>query len=1483
MQKHVFQIEKLRKVTLYAVLLLLILILALILLFQTSYIQTKITNYITKELSEKLNSKILIDNVKISLFRGFVFKKVYIEDQQQDTLLYVEDLSIIPSGLQLDINDLSLKEIEINEIYLNLYKAGKDTLNIQYLLDAINNDDNENQDNFKIKSQKFSIINSRFSFNISDTIVENRFGFKNIKLDSINLSLKQIEIVNDDIISEIESFSFKEHSGFSIDKLSSKKVHVNPKQAHLKNLAIKTPTSKLMFDSLNFDYPANYDFSKYKTDLKSNISIKKESYFSYSDIRIFMPDTSKYDARIHISGNISGVYDNLAITNLSVLQKDVFSLKINSKVKGLNDFVDPIVFVNVNKFDLNFQRLKEIHFPYKDIMLKNTPDWLKDFNTISYAGITKGKFSEFTTKGIVFGEFGEITLNADAIKDTSKFYKIKGELSAKQLQISNVIKNKDIGELSFSQNFNLLISKNKIRLKTSGRINEFNYKKHLYKDIDLYAEIENNKIDSINVLIDQPLLSARVLGKFDMTKKVPKIELFANVANADVSLLHLVKTKEKISSVKFIADAKFEGYKLNDFLGSVRLRSPLTYKKDSSVFTIKNFDLISKKTNISEGEKTIYLNSDIVDAKLITLKNPDTTIKLLKELKNNILHTYVEENSSEKDTSTTGDPINIEANIKQADVFMSFFNPEYHISDDTKIYGFYDPQKNKINLSLNSKFLKYKSLYVEDFYMIAYTKNDKIYGGVGGSSAKPNSQISAKNVSLEGDYSNDSINFNLNWDNFKDTAHYSANISGKIKIKSKENRKRYYDCVLDNSQMTVNDVLWRFNNAKIIIDSTKISIFDLTLKNNKQKLYLDGNISEYSGDILFAEYENFKISNIQPLIKKNLKLKGELSGSTTFAQLYDKPLIFTTDSIVNLNINKIDFGNFYFNSNWDNKENKIHANAYNLKGKYKKFMNDTIYGDYWPNTGNINFVTDVRSMLVKTFKEYYSDYANFNSTSYIKGKIILYGNYKNPQLNGNIKLKQASVLIKYLNTNYGMGDMDIFFDNKNILLSKTKLDSKDGGIGFIKGKITHKLFSDFNLDVDIDANNLQIMKLGQTEDSYFFGTAYGTGIMNFSGPLNNIYLDAKLRTEKETFVFIPMSSSETLKEEQSFIRFVTDTTIALKSLNKKDEEYSADLNGFTMNLVIDVTPDATIQIIPDENGDIVTNGAGSLILKLDSESNFNMNGSYIISNGNYKINIGNITKIFQIQDGSKITWDGEPQGAQVDIIATYTLDNINLNNLLPNDVSEIEKSDVDCSVSLAGTILDPSLKLNIVLPENVSQKYKSKLTSFEEKDFNEQFLSLLIMKRFFSNLGTDFADSRPITGDLLTSQLNNMLNKLSKDVDMSVVYQPGEETITNKYGVELSGQAFDNRLTYKGGVGYGGNEIQKKDEAIVGEAEIEYKLDRKGNFKAKAYNKANDHLENDGTYTQGLGLVWRQKFDSFFYWKNKTKNDTITQKTNNEK
>ena len=75
---------------------------------------------------------------------------------------------------------------------------------------------------------------------------------------------------------------------------------------------------------------------------------------------------------------------------------------------------------------------------------------------------------------------------------------------------------------------------------------------------------------------------------------------------------------------------------------------------------------------------------------------------------------------------------------------------------------------------------------------------------------------------------------------------------------------------------------------------------------------------------------------------------------------------------------------------------------------------------------------------------------------------------------------------------------------------------------------------------------------------------------------------------------------------------------------------------------------------------------------------------------------------------------------------------------------------------------------------------------------------------------------------------------------------------------------------------------QYGQENFIGDFDVEYKLTPSGRFRLKAYNKTNDMLYSTALYTQGLGVMYKETFDT---WENlgKTYKELTRKKTPEEK
>ena len=471
--------------------------------------------------------------------------------------------------------------------------------------------------------------------------------------------------------------------------------------------------------------------------------------------------------------------------------------------------------------------------------------------------------------------------------------------------------------------------------------------------------------------------------------------------------------------------------------------------------------------------------------------------------------------------------------------------------------------------------------------------------------------------------------------------------------------------------------------------------------------------------------------------------------------------------------------------------------------------------------------------------------------------------------------------IKYLNTTNNIQEMDIHFDNEIITFSETKLLSGKFGSAVLKGNIRHNNFSNFVLGIDLDTDKFMLSDIIPTDSSFFYGKAFGTGNIRISGPLEDLKLAADITTNKNTEIFIPVSSNETFEEENSFIKFAADTTVKEKITIQ--EQYAVEFGGFSMNVKLNITPDAAIQIIFNEStGDIFANGEGDLNLTLNREGDFNMFGTYIISEGKYNFNPANIRNFnFVIEEGGSLNWYGDPEDATINIKAVHKVKKVSLSGFRLDD-NETGKTDVDCYIHMTGKLLNPDLKLYIEIFESIDQKYTQKLNALAENEMNEQFLMVLLLRTFRPLGALETETNQSYAEDLLTEQINNFLNKIGYDV-FDFTYEAGDNESTNRYGLEVVHSFADDWIEVKGGIGVGGSKTDietgtNSTNNYVGEFEIEAKLNKKGTLRAKVYNKANDQIENEGDYIQGMGFVWKKKFNTLKIWGREEEKDSIRTK-----
>jgi len=320
---------------------------------------------------------------------------------------------------------------------------------------------------------------------------------------------------------------------------------------------------------------------------------------------------------------------------------------------------------------------------------------------------------------------------------------------------------------------------------------------------------------------------------------------------------------------------------------------------------------------------------------------------------------------------------------------------------------------------------------------------------------------------------------------------------------------------------------------------------------------------------------------------------------------------------------------------------------------------------------------------------------------------------------------------------------------------------------------------------------------------------------------------------------------------------------------------------FRMTCTLHANTDANIQIIFDQKAGDMMKGKGDGVLTMTLENgNFNMYGTYTIDRGSYLFTMPNvfINKPFTVVQGGTISWDGSPFDATIDVAAIYKR-KASLYPSLTLDDKYSKSLDVDCKLTFKDKLLSPTLSYDIELP-NADPSSKTILENATSTDDSKsrQFLALLFGPNFISDpnlgaaavpnssLGLDVASTSGF--EFLSNQLNRMLSQFSKDVELGFNYRPGSPVTANQAEMMFSTQIFSGKVTLSGNLEVYGNQpinTSTNKNNVVGEGNIEVKLSDNGKVRLKAYNKSNQQniTYEMSPYTQGVGIFYREDFNSF--------------------
>ncbi len=1430
------------------------LIVVLLLLLQNSNVQTWLTGKVADYLSEELNTTISLSRIDFEFLHTLVLEDVYMADQKGDTLGYVHRLELDGIAFNKESGQVDLGTIHLYDPCFALRANELDSsLNLQFIIDYFSPEvpDTTESAPFFMTVENLTIHNGKFIFDDPHLgTFPGLMQYGDLSIDRINVNLNDLELLGDSLHVNIAQAEGRDKCGMELHSLSGA-ASMSNNIILLQDAHLSTAEAELN-GQIAFKYSTIGDFLEFNTKVKMDHDLVN-SKLNMKELRYFANELGFINKEIFIDGRISGRVSNLRSKDIFIKLDENTWFKGDFRMDGLPDFENTFITLNVNELVSNKKELERIPAPpFEKGDFIQTPEAFSRLGQMRFEGNYTGFINDFTAFGTLQTAIGSVTSDITLSEDDDT-YSYKGKLNMDHFDLGRFVLNDAMGPITAQlkvegSGLNL----DDLKANIDGRINDIELNDYRYQNIKIKG-VFADKFFNGDLKISDENLFADFSGKVDLSKKNPTFSFDADIANIDLVDLHFYDVAYSSLSLYISADAT--GNSLQTLEGSVKL-SEIEYCSMDQECRVEEISLTAHK--IPEGQE-ITVESSLVDGRIAGEFKFETLSLTMME----ILSELIPSIENEGKDNPHAEKFVMSAKIHDFSIINEFFIPELDVSDGTTLNMSIDDKANKFTAIIVSDAISYTDFRMEGLTVDARRQDSAIYFTTLSDYFFVNDSLSFNNFALDGRTEQDTIYTALSWENELDG--HRGDINTQLTVRGNEN----FDLVFNSAAVTLQDQQWVFDpNARVQIDSTRFQFYDFNIVNDLQRIGVSGIIVEHPKPWLNVELHAFEMSNFNPFLKgTGLQLQGSVTGEANLRDAYNKKLLSADLIGLNFVVNGYEIGDICLESTYDVVNNRMM-----MAGELSRLdKNEVSFGGWYSPSDEVsplNMNLQLNHLNLAFINSFVSEGIS-DITGTLSGNIELTGRPEAPELNGGMDFEDVSVHVDYLNTTYFIKESAGVYPDM-ITLDNIRIRDEKGNTGYVIGTILHENFEAWNFDVYLDIEEEQFLCLNTTEyqNDLYYGQAYAQGYVNIFGYLDNLEIDVSAEVGRGTNLSLPLSGSEDVTFEDFIVFFDPNAT---------PEQEKVDLTGISMNLELDVLPEADFKLIFDEAvGDVMAGRAqGHLSMEITPVGDFHMYGLMEIVQGSYLFTLKNlINKEFTVKPGGTIAWYGDPLSADINLETAYEL-TTTLQTILGGTTGQYtSRVPVELIMNLDGKLMNPGITFDINVP-SADEITKSRLSAAisTEEERNRQAFALLVLRSFVSPPNVA-SNSTKYTGgavaenssELISSQLSNWLSQISSDFDIGFNYRPGDDISNEEIAVALSTQLFNERLLLSGNFGVSnGNEANQNSSGLIGDLQVEYKITVDGKIRLVVYNESNDFQTlstSDAAYNQGVGFLYKEEFNS---------------------
>lgn len=1376
------------------VLCMMMILVMLVAVARSARVQTAVLNMVTEQLSRGLETTIRVDHLHYRFPNQLLVSHVLVEDQQTDTLLYVDTLTARMDFVRFIMQDtLTITQVGLNGGRVNVYQLEQANpemnlpamYNYSFLVNAFRQPDKEREPldiNLQVRDIRLRDIAFRYCQWHGD------LPAADLQLHNFNSRFIDAEIEHLQVLAHAQTSNGDKP--LSINDFEAR-VCINDSLVSFPKLRLTLPNTSMQVEELAI--------ARAQQPAKTAVSLHVErAVITPYDLRALIPACETMRSRWTMTAEVHGRIDSLEATRLRVGFRNHQLLTGDATILNLPDLENMHVRARCQDLSLNAGTLQDILSNVTGHPVQ-MPEIVTRLGNMHYHGTLNGQLQDMVLHGTLTTPSGAIRTDgrASANADFTSLY-FKGDISTKRFELGQIVPEQGLGTAALRVNMDGHISQqHPFHGQMNACIDLLQYRDYDYHDICFDGHVEAGKRFDGSIRSEDENIQFTFNGDVDLTQGADAAFHFGlELAHLRLGELHL-SDKYADSDLRLSMESNITGSTLDQLDGHVQI-SDLRFAR--SFDTLQMNKLLVEATPSTHGnERAIRVYSDYVNANIFGRFTFASLMTSVEALATRYFPTvFPDKRRQQLADNTQFNHVDFYCYLSELNRISEVLELPVSIPDKPTIKGYLHDDMRDISLRavvptiyVNDRLIENTALSLTN----TGPKGDEALNMNLSTTVHP-SQVPASQLMgimqwrLNVLGANDSLKMGLHWDGDNSTTRPVSSTATATPQPTRNNGNVFVHTAFDRyrdlpfisahvlpSEIMLADSIWWIDDAHVTYNmaDTTIIVDHFRIGSEHQFIYANGVASTREADSLYVSLQDINLDYLLSTItdlRKTIWFGGNVTGWATAYALMNKPMFDANVQMLDASINGTFIGDVYANASLDRQTKHviIRGDAYDPTLPLTAAAIDTL-STYNPSVydftqrgekryrhvvhvdGEVGGENKAWQLLI------YPDSVNLGLVGYWtqsiltnvggrgSGKVRVWSRKKPekpaPDVWVEVRARayDGHVTIPFTGGQYWLND-SVLLDSISLTLPHLTLHDDEGNIVLLNGGIQHDgSWKDLRFDLDVDAQNAIVIDIPNEGDQLYGGKVYGRGHVDILGNNNDVQITANATTTGG-HVDISLATTDDA-HDNSFIQFVKRDTPATngKSTPKKAGTplvpQRSQRSHLGIDLRIDVTPlvDATI-LLNKQTGDCLNGrGEGNLRLTLNN-SDIQMLGDVTLQQGTFGFTFQNvIRREFAIDNGSFIRWSGPIANPELDIRALYKV-TASLRDLLGEEAFSVTNRSsvpVNTVLNLTDHLSSPIIRFGLELPssdQSVADQVYAAINT--EEMMTRQVLYLLVFSRFYT-------------------------------------------------------------------------------------------------------------------------------------------------------